>query len=72
MSEEITLADSITTAEANFFESIKVIDGHLGKGYAAKHPVLIGAFMQAVATDYAASWICQNLANINRGVQEIA
>ena len=71
MSEEITIEDSIATVEACFFESIRVVDSHLGSGYAAKHPVLIGAFIQAVVTDYAASWICLNLVHINQSVRAI-
>jgi hypothetical protein len=71
MSEEIAIEDSIATVEACFFESVKVVDSHFGNGYAAKHPVLIGAFMQAVVTDYAASWICKNLAGIDYGVRQI-
>jgi len=71
MSEEITIEDSIATVEACFFESIKVVDSHFGNGYAAKNPVLIGAFMQAVVTDWAASWICRHLEKINHGVRQI-
>jgi hypothetical protein len=71
MSEEITIEASISTVEACFFESIKVIDSHFGNGYAAHHPVLIGAFMQAVVTDYAASWMCRHLEKIDHGVRQI-
>lgn len=30
----------------NFFEAIDIIDETLGKGYAAKHPKLIGDYMK--------------------------
>tara|TARA_R110000796_G_scaffold100076_1_gene208522 strand:+ start:280 stop:477 length:198 start_codon:yes stop_codon:yes gene_type:complete len=40
------------TAHTYMSEAINRIDDDLGKGYAAKHPKLIGVFMQVCAQDY--------------------
>jgi len=41
------------TAHTYMSQAISRIDADLGKGYAAKHPKLIGVFMQVSATDFA-------------------
>ena len=43
------------TADAYLRQAIERIDSHLGKGYAAQHPELIGAFMQTAAIDFGAA-----------------
>ena len=40
------------TAHTYISEAIDRIDVELGEGYAAKHPELIGVFMQVCAQDY--------------------
>jgi hypothetical protein len=41
------------TADDYMGQAISRIDRHLGDGYAAKHPELIGAFIQTAALDFA-------------------
>jgi hypothetical protein len=48
------LRQASETAETNLINGISVIDEFLGKGFARDHPDLIGAFIQATATIYAA------------------
>ena len=40
------------TANDYMWDAIRDIDILLGEGYAAKHPELIGAYMQTAAQDY--------------------
>lgn len=52
---ETLLRQASMTADEYLSEAIRRIDGRLGKGYAEKHPELIGAFMAAAASDFATS-----------------
>lgn len=72
MTSDVTLTNSIDNTEICFLESVKVIDGHLGKGYAKKHPILLGAFMQAAIIDWAAKWISDDLADVVTAVRDYA
>ena len=42
------------TIELYLGEAVEVIDRTFGNGYAAQHPELVGAFIQAASSDYAA------------------
>jgi len=48
------------------------IDESFGEGYAAAHPELVGAFMQAAAADFQAMWIGQRLEAMEGAVQDVA
>lgn len=48
------------------------IDESFGEGYAAAHPELVGAFMQAAAADFQAMWIGQRLEALEGAVQDVA
>lgn len=43
------------TAASYMHEAVRRIDEKFGQGYAAANPALVGAFMQAAASDFAAS-----------------
>jgi hypothetical protein len=58
------------TADTYLGEAIKSIDGRLGAGYACNHPELIGAFMQAAALDYQASFLHNALQAIATSIDE--
>lgn len=45
---------SIATGE-RMWQATERIDGQFGRGFAREHPFLVGAFIQAAATDFAAS-----------------
>jgi hypothetical protein len=49
------------TADDYIGEAIHRIDRHLGDGYAASHPELIGSFIQTAAIDFATSIIGQRI-----------
>jgi hypothetical protein len=49
------------TAETYLIDGVAAIDKFFGKGFAKEHPELIGAFMQAAATDYAGETIAQQI-----------
>lgn len=49
---EIAMEQAVTTAAYYMDGAIRHIDEKFGKGYAAKHPELVGAFMQACAADF--------------------
>lgn len=49
------------TAEVYLIDAITSIDKKLGVGYAAAHPELIGAFINASAIDFGASVIARAL-----------
>jgi hypothetical protein len=57
------------TTRDHLIDAIEAIDEHLGKGYARKNPALIAAFMQAAATDYAATIIAQQ---VRAGLETVA
>lgn len=66
---------------ANTFlcQAVEHIDGLLGKGYAASHPELLAAFIQATATTYqtavlkvAAQEVRNALCDIAEAVQRLA
>lgn len=62
-SQEITadfatlMRQSWQTAHEYLSHAIEEIDGELGKGYAAKHPELIAAFMKVAAMDFSTACI---------------
>ncbi len=66
------MGQATSTASIYLSDAITSIDNALGKGYATKHPELIGAFMQSAASDYNA-WmlgictehICESLDRID-------
>ncbi|MFZ2170249.1 MAG: hypothetical protein WAW61_11505 [Methylococcaceae bacterium] len=56
-------------ANALLLEAIEDVDGHLGEGYAAKHPELIAAYLNAAGADN--SEIARCLTEINETLQRI-
>jgi len=52
ISPENAMKQAAMTAHEYMRYAIHNIDSLLGKGYAAKHPELIVAFMQTCVTDY--------------------
>lgn len=73
MNNEITanahklMQDGADSAHYYMHRAIESIDGQFGKGYAKDHPELIGAFMQAAATDYQGTIIAKYLGNKTEG-----
>jgi hypothetical protein len=51
---ETLVRQASMTAHDYFKASITTIDEKFGKGYAKKHPELVGAFMQTAALDFLA------------------
>lgn len=49
------------TAATYMTEAISTIDSRFGEGYAEKHPELVGAFMQASALDFLATFLASEL-----------
>jgi hypothetical protein len=48
------MRQALITIELYLGEAVEVIDRKFGNGYAAQHPELVGAFIQAASSDYAA------------------
>lgn len=48
------LNDGFCCASTHFHQVIESIDSEFGKGYAKEHPELIGAYMNAAATEHQA------------------
>ena len=59
------------TADEYLGDAIQSIDARLGAGYAAKHPELIGAFMQTCAADFTAASIIIASQNIGGSFKAI-
>ncbi len=47
------------------------IDESFGEGYAAAHPELVGAFMQAATADFQAMWIGQHLDALKEAASDV-
>ncbi len=60
------------TAAEYMDAGIKQIDGTFGKGYAKKHPELLGAFMLTASQDYQAAMIVVASQNIEASLDSIA
>lgn len=58
------------TADLYMGEAIRSIDKSFGDGYAAEHPELVGAFIQASALDFGASLIAKAIGELTDVVQE--
>lgn len=52
---ETLVAQASMTAADYLHEAVRNIDAKFGAGYAKENPVLVGALVQAAASDYAAS-----------------
>lgn len=61
------MEDGAGAAHYYMHKAIESIDDKFGKGYAKDHPELIGAFMQAAATDYQGTIIAKYLAEKTEG-----
>lgn len=59
------------TAGSYMARARAAIDESLGEGYAAAHPELVGAFMQAAAADFQAMWIGQRLEALEEAVRDV-
>lgn len=60
------------TAEAYLRCAIETIDEQLGKGYAAKHPELIGAFIRTCAQDFDTAMMQKRLEELAGAGESIA
>jgi hypothetical protein len=60
------------TANEYLLSAVDHIDQKLGKGYAAKHPELIGAFMQASAIDSGTAVIARAIESLESGLSALA
>ena len=58
------------TAGSYMARARAAIDESFGEGYAAAHPELVGAFMQAAAADFQAMWIGQRLEALEDAVRD--
>lgn len=59
------------TAGSYMARARDAIDESFGEGYAAAHPELVGAFMQAAAADFQAMWIGQRLEALEDAVRDV-
>jgi hypothetical protein len=62
---------SMSTAEYMAY-AIKEIDETFHKGYAAEHPELVGAFINASARDFAATTVAQRLEKVAYKLDDLA
>lgn len=64
-----TESDAMSQAEATaytyLYAAVEKIDHLLGKGYAAKNPQLVAAFMQTASADFS-DWQKAEIARLNR------
>ena len=60
-SAEELMRQASMTAQQYFHAAIKSIDDKFGERYAETHPELIGAFLQAAATDFHTARLAQEL-----------
>jgi hypothetical protein len=67
---ELFMRQAPMTAHVYLLSAIDHIDQHLGKGYAAKHPELIGAFMQTAALDFGASFIVRAIDDLTDAISD--
>jgi hypothetical protein len=58
------------TAHDYLLAAVRDIDAILGDGYAAKHPELIGAFMQTAALDFAAGIIGKTIERVADAIDD--
>lgn len=68
-SADTLLRQASMTANTYLLEAIESIDNQLGKGYAAKNPGLIAAFMSTAAADFHTAVTSQQ---IRAGIEEAA
>ena len=59
------------TAGSYMARARAAIDESFGEGYAAAHPEIVGAFMQAAAADFQAMWIGQCLEALEEAVRDV-
>ena len=59
LTPEDAMRQASMTVEEYLTSAIVRIDRHLGEGYAAKNPALIGAFIQAAAQDFHTTMLYQ-------------
>lgn len=62
-SGDVLLRQAHSTADVYLSEAIESIDKRLGKGYAAKHPELVAAFMQTAARDLHTAIVAKEISN---------
>lgn len=67
-SAETLLEQASMTATTYFKQAIGRIDAEFGSGYAAKHPELVGAFMQTAASDLQTATLTQAIQELTLGL----
>jgi hypothetical protein len=67
---ETLMRQAGTAAGIYLCDAIKFIDREFGEGYAAKHPDLVGKFMETCARDYAATSFDVALGSAASGMAE--
>jgi hypothetical protein len=64
--------DAFDQTAINFSKAVNVIDEKFGNGYANSHPELLGAFLQAVSTEYNGTTIGACVQDLEKGLNNIA
>lgn len=71
--DSATLMDQAPPTIAGYMkEGIACIDGHLGEGYAKKHPELLAAFIQGCAADFGAGLQAQATQFLADAVRDVS
>lgn len=63
---------AVPTIATYLSASIRAIDAQLGDGYAALNPELLGAFLQAAASDFNAASLSKALGGLSNELEHIA
>jgi hypothetical protein len=72
MTQDDLMRQACMTAHDYMLNARADIDKMFGAGHAAKHPELVAAYMNAAATDFAATFGLQSIADaLSRGLEDI-
>lgn len=71
MTAEDLMRQATTTAQFYMLRAVTDIDELFGKGFAGRNPALVGAYMQAAATDFTACYLVQSVDKLAERLDEI-
>ena len=69
---ETLMHQASMTADSYLTEAVKRIDTQFGKGFAKKHPELVGSFIQTAALDYLAAMVKAGAQDIRDAINNVA
>ena len=70
MNYKLMVEDAQTATQMHMLSGVEFIDDQFGKGYAAKHPELLAAYVQACATELSSTALVKVIDKVGQRIAD--